>query len=273
MTLCVFVQLQSILDNAGNTSDKSLSPAAHNDERSSPNEHSCSCSSPFDIHFSDIKTPELISTPLSPREQSSTTRSNCELIDASVSDENRRCLSTSGSFVEEELPPSVESKLNFDATPSNNSLDIHFSAIETPEMFSTSVVSAGECGGSITDTVDPTDLQESRNDNDETDDELERCEPLEISEIASTPVAAADEHNDHNGSVTDSTDCNDLHNSSSSEDDDADNKLEKCKSQKLYPINNSMFTLCICVHAVFSDMKLKSAKKKSATKHISSRQR
>ena len=272
MALCVFVQLQSILDNAGSTSDNSPPPAAHNDERSSPNEHSCSCSSSFDIHFSDIKTPELISTPLSPREQSSTTRSNCEPMEASVSDENRRCLTTSGSFVVEEgLPPSMETKLNFDATPSNGSLDICFSAIETPEMFSTSVVSTGERGGSITDTIDHTDLQESRMGNNETNDSLERCGPLEISEIASIPVVVADEHNDHNDSITDSTDCNDLRDSSSSEDDDADNKLEKCKSQKLYPVNSCLHY--ICVHAVFSDMKLKSAKKKSTAKHISSRKR
>ena len=183
-----------------------------------------------------------------------------------VGSENKRCLTSDG-ILEEGLSLHLESKLNFDATPSNSSLDIRFSAIETPEISSTSVVSAGECDGSIADAIDHTDFHESRRDNDDTDDQLEKCKPLEISETVSIPVVAAtDEHND---STTDAIDHTDLCDSSSDEDD-ADDKLEKCKSQNLYS-NNFVFTLV--VHVVFSDMKLKSAKKKSATKHISSRKR
>lgn len=236
------IQLQSILDNAGSTQcDNSPPPASHSDERSSPpNEQSCSQSTSFNIHFSDIKTPELISTPLSPRELSSSTThpDHDPIIEANVSiigSENGRCL-TNGSVLEEGLSPCLESKLNFDATPSNSSLDIRFSAIETPEIFSSSVASAGEHDGSITDAVDHTDSHETGCDNNETDDKkLERCKSLEISKIVNTPVSAAVEHSD---SSTDSTDCIDLHDSSSGEDDDADDKLEKCKSQSLHSILN-----------------------------------
>ena len=230
-----FVQLQSILDNAGSSQcDNSPPPPARSDERPSPpNEHSTSQSTSFDIHFSDIKTPELISTPLSPRElsTSSTTDPDCDPIveansSAVVCSENGRCL-TNGSILGEGLSPHLESKLNFDATPSSSSLDIRFSAIETPEIFSSSVASTGEYDGSITDAVDHTDSRETGCDNNETDDKkLERCKSLEISKIAGTPVSAAVEHID---SSTDSTDCIDLRDSSSSEDDDADDKLEKCK--------------------------------------------
>lgn len=226
----MFVQLQFILDNAGSTSDNSPPPAARSDERTSPSEHFCSQSGSFDIHFSDIKTPELISTPLSPREQYSSTRPDCEpMVEANASivgRENGSCI-TSDSVLEEGLSPHLESKLNFDATPPNSSLDIHFSAIETPEIFSASVVSAAECDGSATDAIDHTDLHESRSDNDETDDKLEGCKPIETSEIVGIPIAAVDEHD---GSITDSTDCIDLRNSSNSEEDDADDELEKCKS-------------------------------------------
>ena len=160
---------------------------------------------------------------------------------AAVGGENGRCL-TNGSALEEGSSPRLESKLNFDATPSSSSLDICFSAIETPEIFSSSVASAGECDGSITDAVDHTDSRETGCDNNETDDKkLERCKSLEISKIAGTPVLAAVEHID---SSTDSTDCIDLHDSSSGEDDDADDKLEKCK---LALNSKSVFITVLCL--------------------------
>ena len=207
-----YVQLQSILDNANSTSDNSPPPAACGDERASPNESTGSQSS--SINFSDIKTPDLISTPLSSTDQRSTIHPDHEASVGVASSENKRCL-TSDSILEESLSSCLESELNFDATPSKSSLDIHFSAIETPEIFS------------ITDAAD-TNFCESRSDNDDADDELEKRKSFEISEITSVPIAAADEHND-------STDCIDLHDSSSS-DDDADDKLEQCKHQSSHSI-------------------------------------
>jgi hypothetical protein len=159
---------------------------------------------------------------------------------SAVGSENSSCLTNDG-VLEEGLSPRLESKLNFDATPSNSSLDIHLSAIETPEIFSSPVSSAGEHDGSITDVVDHTDLRESRCDNNETDDESERCKPIEISKNVSTPISAIVEHSD---SSTDSIDCIDLRDSSSGEEDDADDKLEKCKSRSL---QISSFYNCLCL--------------------------
>ena len=141
---------------------------------------------------------------------------------------NKRCLTSDG-ILEEGLSPHLESKLNFDATPSSGSLDIHFSAIETPEISSTSVVSASGHDGSIADAVAHTDLHESGTDNNDIDDKLKKCNPLEISDIVNISVTAADEHND---STTDAIDHTDLSDSSSGEDD-ADDRLEKCKPQNL----------------------------------------
>ena len=215
------------MDNASRIRDNSPPPAACSDEKSSPNGSLGPQSGSFDIHFSDIKTPELISTPLS---SSNITNPDCEPMESNVSvagSGNRGCLN-SDSILEEGSSPHLESKFSFDATPSNSSLDIHFSAIETPEMFGTSVASHGEHNSSIADAADHTDFCESGSENNDADDELEKCKSLEISETTSEPTAAADEHND-------STDCIDLHDSSSS-DDDADDKLEQSKSQRLYSV-------------------------------------
>ena len=203
-TVLCYVQLQSMLDNANRSTQCDNTPAlstSSDKRRSSLNEYPGSHGNSFDIHFSDIQTPELISTPLSYREQNSTSHLDCEPMGVNVDVDSGIRNGTTDSFQEDRLSPHLENKLNFDDTPSKSSLDIHFSGIETPEIIST------PDDGHSNSITDCTDLHKGETDH---------------ADLHNSATDLTDLHN----SATDLTDSHE-----SSDDDDADDQLEKCKSE------------------------------------------
>ena len=313
----VHTQLQSLLEGV-----QSTSPAAGSDdvicyrgERSSPSAEekefnynaTPSLSLSFDLHLSAIRTPEIVSTPLSAVEQTNDTESNCSFHcrprEEEVGSEEDQC-SSSGSrgIIAEEVQvecvrvsPLYGGKVSFSSSsrdtsnvgqssPSPRDGDIDgWTSTEDGNSLSSEKAATQQPSSTSADTsgVDSKRCMPSFNLDDVNDgfgvdcDSEKDCVDVDRRDRGEG-TARKDKSKEcvrvRVKQEMEESESHDSHVISWDSSDDDDDKLEKCKFSR---INNHQcfYVTCVCTSfTVFSDMKIRSSKK-VAPKHVSSRKR